>query len=505
MKRFYVLCLFAICCSFQTFTYGQAMIFEDQVFEVNEDFRGDPVVVGQIDFNAPAAGKVWVRFDGMAIVDVGDRLIIAASNEPDWSPNDGNIGLEAYNSDNNRRTFSHSRSYDVTAGPQTFYAVAENFIETSGDGEASIYGRLIVKYYPNQGLDTKFMSDGINETGVDFRGADVVVSQMTITAPTDGYVTAHFDGSCVSDPGDRIMLAVNDMPVWEVNDGHVSVESFDNDLNQNPFSHTQSYLVGPGNHTFYAVGENWVEQDGDGEASVYGHFTLEFTPIATGEVLTLSESVNETNVDFRGADVVLADIEFNPPTSGKVLVSFDGMAIVDVGDRIMFAANDDPVWEVNNGHVSVEVPDFDISRMSFSHSRVFDVAPGFQNFYAVGENWVEQDGDGEASVYGRFTLQFFPDLSTSIEDPAIVALFESLQIAPNPSDGYFELRFQGTLERTLNLEVYDNQGRVIRQAQLAAGTNPNLSLDLRTEAAGIYYVSLIDGAGRMTTTISIQR
>ncbi|MEO1434621.1 MAG: T9SS type A sorting domain-containing protein [Bacteroidota bacterium] len=505
MKRFYLLCLVVLCLSVQSVVFGQAQVFEDEVFEVNVDFRGDPVVVGQIDFNAPAAGKVWVRFDGMAIIDEGDRLIIAASDNGDWGTNDGNIGLEAYNSDQNRRAFSHSRSYDVSAGPQTFYAVAENVIETSGDGMASIYGRLIVKYYPNQGLDTKFKSDAILETGVDFRGADVVLSQMSIFAPTNGIVTAHFDGNCVTDPGDRIMLAVNDAPVWEVNDGHVSVESPDNDLNQNPFSHTQSYQVGPGTHTFYAVGENWVEQDGDGEASVYGHFTLEFTPSAPGEVMTLSEGVNETNVDFRGADVVLADIDFDPPTSGKVLVSFDGMAIVDVGDRIMLAANDDPVWEVNNGHVSVEVPDFDISRMGFSHSRVFDVNPGLQTFYAVGENWVEQDGDGEASVYGRFTLQFFPDLSTNIEDPAVVELFQSLQILPNPSDGQFELRFQGQLDRVLDLEIYDVQGRVVRRANVPAGANPNLSFDLRDEVNGIYYISLIVGGGRMTTTISIQQ
>jgi len=76
--------------------------------------------------------------------------------------------------------------------------------------------------------------------------------------------------------GDRMILAASNTQDWGVNDGNVSVESVNSDVNHHPFSHTRVYQVAAGNHTFYAVAENYVEQDGTGRTSIYASLTVEF-------------------------------------------------------------------------------------------------------------------------------------------------------------------------------------------------------------------------------------
>ena len=89
-----------------------------------------------------------VHFDGICIADVGDRIVLAASNTPGWLPNDGNVNIEVVDNDVNRASFSHTRVYDVTAGSHDFYAVAQNYVEMDGSGIASIYASLTVEFFP---------------------------------------------------------------------------------------------------------------------------------------------------------------------------------------------------------------------------------------------------------------------------------------------------------------------------------------------------------------------
>jgi hypothetical protein len=107
--------------------------------------RGAPVTVATVIVTAPGPGFVRVQFDGQAVPTAGDRLVLAASNTANWSPNDGAVSLLASGS------FSHSRVYPVTAaGDVTYYAVAENYVDQAGDGKASIYGQLTATFYPKR-------------------------------------------------------------------------------------------------------------------------------------------------------------------------------------------------------------------------------------------------------------------------------------------------------------------------------------------------------------------
>jgi hypothetical protein len=118
---------------------------------------------------------------------------------------------------------------------------------------------------------------------------------------------------------------------------------------------------------------------------------IDFTPIV------------KTLINIRGAPVTVATVTITAPGPGFVHVQFDGQGIPSAGDRLVVAASDSANWSVNDGAVSL------LTRGSFSHSRVYPVtAAGDVTYYAVAENYVEQAGDGKASIYGQLTATFYP-------------------------------------------------------------------------------------------------
>jgi hypothetical protein len=128
--------------------------------------------------------------------------------------NDGNVSVEAVNADIDRGSFSHSRMYPVSAGSHTFYAVARNYVEEDGSGVASIYGSLTVEFFPNLIGSAFVRHQGIIRTSVNVSGSAVTVGQLNINTTVPGKVVAHFDGLCIADVGDRIVLAAGNIPDW---------------------------------------------------------------------------------------------------------------------------------------------------------------------------------------------------------------------------------------------------------------------------------------------------
>ncbi len=116
------------------------------VSETNIDVRTNAVNVATVTITPPTAGYVVVRFDGQAIAAKGDRLVLAASDRSaNYLPNDGNVGFEG---DNQHHSFSHSRVYTVdSTGSYNYYAVAQNYVNMNGTGQASIYGTLTAEFF----------------------------------------------------------------------------------------------------------------------------------------------------------------------------------------------------------------------------------------------------------------------------------------------------------------------------------------------------------------------
>jgi hypothetical protein len=114
-------------------------------------------------------------------------------------------------------------------------------------------------------------------------------------------------------------------------------------------------------------------------------------------------TINQTSINVRGAPVTLATVTISAPGPGFVNVHFDGQGFPSAGDRLVLAASDKADWGVNDGNIGLN------ARGSFSHSRVYPVAAaGDVTYYAVAENFVDQGGDGKASIYGQLTVTFYP-------------------------------------------------------------------------------------------------
>ncbi len=468
--------------------YAQPMVWSQNIQLTNTDFRTALVKAAEIAINAPGAGTVVTRFDGTALIDVGDRMLFAASDNADWGVNEGHVSIEVPSSDINRKSFSHTMSYNVTGGADTFYAVVQaSGVEAAGNGMGSVYGHFTVEFFPAAGAASAQCLP------VDFsgnvEGAPVVVKQAVANFPSSGKAVVRFDGFCISDVGDRIILAASDVEDWGVNDGSVSCEAYNTDENRNPFSHTRVYNVTAGADTFFAVAQNYVETDGNGTANIYGHLTVEFFPDA-GDADVEYQTVSQTS-NLRGAPVTLATINYTAPSAGKVLVTFDGKCSSSDGDRIILAASDVADWGINDGACSVEAFDSDINTSSFSHSRTYSVSAGSNTFYAVGENYVETDGSGSASVYASFTLKFFPDAPSGVSEVNNPA--GTFSVYPNPVSETALVVFHNS--DTYAVTLFDLAGREVAVPQNVEGNMVTLNLSFVLN--GVYLLQAGDSVRKI--------
>ncbi len=140
---------------------AQSNVWVDDIAVTDTSVRGNPVAVGEVAIDAPSSVTVVVNFDGQCIPSFGDLIVLAASDNRNWAANDGNVAVEAEVNINSNDCFSHTRAYQVNSGPDTFYAVAQNYVNTSGSGMASIYGSLTVEFFPGQNDTDTVQQQGI--------------------------------------------------------------------------------------------------------------------------------------------------------------------------------------------------------------------------------------------------------------------------------------------------------------------------------------------------------
>lgn len=490
MKKHYFLS--GLFCCIAAFLPAQKISFVN-INKTDVNLRGNPVVLGQITLDAPATGKVILRFDGQCLGAVGDRIVMAASDTPDWSVNDGSVELECASADINSNPFSHTRSYDVSAGSHTYYAVAENYYKMNGNGLATVTGTLTAEWFPEEPGKAFARHNGFYYENILVEGAPTAFNTLTIHAPVAGKALVRFDGKCVSNYGDLIFFAASNTPSWGSYDGSTSNEVISNTLNHYSFSHVRSYDIGPGDHTFYAVVENFYEIYGNGFASVYGSLTVEFYPDPAPVKYYFQPINTQFGVNIEGPPVSVGQIDLNAPVSGKVLVNFAGTCIASNGDQVRLAASDQPNWAPGDGNVQYEPFSSDHNRTSFSHSRVYDVAPGDHHYYAVIQNVEEFDGSGLAVVYGSLSAQFFPDVLSSTETPAKAP---DILIAPNPALDRVGVYFPDAEGQQLSFALINAYGSVLERYEKPDNAlQDHLFWDVSTLPSGSYFVKITSKAG----------
>ena len=471
---------------------------QSKVWTAVVDFNGnvdDVTQLAQIDAAIPGDGMALVTFDGTCISSVGDHIILAASNDGDWHINSGAVDVEA-NPNQEEHSFSHSRFYPVSAGTHSFYAVAQAYIETAGDGNAQIVGLLTVKFFPS-GSDMIFAGTEIEQEGVNLRGAPVTLAQLTINPGMSGTAIVHFDGVCFSTPGDLIVLAASDTPSWNFFDDNVPVEAIDNDYNAWSFSHTRAYDIGAGTHTFYAVGQNFAMMDGDGIAYIYGTLTVEFIPdmYAPDVIPAFTGIINSADPSV---NTEIASVSITAAEAGTTVVTFDGNAEPD--DFLLLGASNQTYLQ--SFGVGVSPYDELINFMPFSHSQAYAVSAGMHSFYATGATTFGSS-TATCNVYGSLKATYVSD-DVSVSTKEVQRLAQSVEVFPNPTADLARVHL-GEVKGIQYIQLLNSEGKVLQRFEpQTAEQSGYLDVNLQARPAGTYYLQIVTN-DRMSISKKITR
>ncbi|HZV44230.1 MAG TPA: hypothetical protein VFF90_07120, partial [Saprospiraceae bacterium] len=149
MKKFYLLSILLLL-SMSARLNAQNNVYTKSIIHSQVNLRGGAINLGELNILFPADGYVVVHFDGECYAAIGDRIVVAASNDGNWHPGNGSVEIEN-TLPGFGRPFSHTQLYPVSAGSHNYYAVGQNTVETDGNGIATIYGTLTVEYFPDTG------------------------------------------------------------------------------------------------------------------------------------------------------------------------------------------------------------------------------------------------------------------------------------------------------------------------------------------------------------------
>lgn len=140
-------------------------------------------------------------------------------------------------------------------------------------------------------------------------------------------------------------------------------------------------------------------------------FSLILSHASNAQSQFYSVPANIIDQYVRDSTHVIGQLDLTFPEDGMAIVQFDGEAYGSPEDRIILAANIYPEWDANAGNVDVRSA-FNDEGHCFSHTQLFPVTAGQQSFYAVVTNYVDIQGSGRATVYGRLSVEYFPQSSS---------------------------------------------------------------------------------------------
>ncbi|HSF89867.1 MAG TPA: T9SS type A sorting domain-containing protein [Saprospiraceae bacterium] len=479
MKNLYLIILVS-CLSLHL--KAQSQFYTLPVKVLDTYLRDSAHVIGQLDLNFPVDGKVFVQFDGEGFGDTLDRIILAANDKPDWDTNDGNVSFVS-NVKGEGNCFSHTRTFSVSAGQHSFYAVAHNYVDTGGSGIATIFGTLSVEFIPENAGVTGETSTTTEEYEAVL---PVAFDTIVIEAPGPGKAELRLNGNLDVNYGDIILVAITETTAWDFTDpGSIALESTNPGENYVGFSTTKVVdIPSAGTYTFYAMAQRGYEEEGNGYMYAYTNFHARFYPDAADHVIS-GRAIISDNFNL-GEDLRLLDsIELDVPISGTVEIRFDGDLQSSPGHQIILAASNSPSYELQNGSVIIETTDEENDRHNFVHTQVFEVEPGTHTYYVMAEDYL---GDGTTiDLHGHFLLKFYPENVISANDDVFAEL--PFEVWPNPANDRIHIQFENANEQMI-VSILDVQGHVVRQqGSMVSGGD----IDISVLPSGIYIVRSSNG------------
>ena len=480
MKNHYQLLL---ACLFSFQSNAQSQFYSAPVTLVDTYLEDSVHVVVRLDLDFPVDGNVFVQFDGEGYGSPNDRIIVAANIDPDWDTNDGNVNFMS-SIPGERHCFSHTRTFPVTAGHYSFYAVAHNYVDVEGAGIATIYGTLSVEFVPIQS-EVKVASS--IKVGDFDATTPVAFDSIMVEATGAGKIEVRLNGATDCNQGDVIVVAVTDTKNWNYSDpGGIALETNISFYPYVTLSTTRVFDVpGAGTYKYYAMVQRGYEEEGNGHFYNYAHLHARYYPTTSTNVLK-SKVVARENLNLSTGLIILDSLRLDVTSPGKVEVRFDGALKSPIGQSILLAANNKPSYELEGGSVILQTIDNDVDRHPFVHTQVFDVLPGTNTFYVMAQNYL---GSGPATIdlHGNFLVKFYPESVVSSNDEHFAEL--PFEVWPNPATDLIRIQYQDT-NGPMTISILDLHGHVIGQKRnMVSGSE----MEISTLPSGIYIVQLSNG------------
>ena len=483
MKSLYTFILFAVFFSFKTF--GQSRFYSVPVVVTDQNLRDSVLVAGRIDLDFPVDGKVFLQFDGEAYGDPGDRIFLAANTYPDWEPNNGNVSIRS-NITGEGKCFSHTQTFPVTAGPNSFYAVAHNYVDAGGNGIASVYGTFSVEFIPD-------LSEVIAESSIASSEFDatspIAYDSITIHATGAGKIEVRVNGDAYCSYDDIFVTGISATKNWNYTvPGAIALERDNTDFQYVVYSNTRVFNVpGPGTYTYYAMVEQAYEKDGNGLFYVYSNLHARYYPNEADNLLA-NKSIEKENLNLTSTLRILDSLKLDITEPGKVEVRFDGGIQSALNKSILLAANNTQSYELEEGSVIIQTTDADIDRHTFVHTQVFDVVPGEHTYYIMAQSYL---GSGSTSVDidGNFLVKFYPQGFVSATDDFTEVAFD---VWPNPAIDRIHVQYE-TKNAPMDISIYDLNGQLILEAGSIVAEN---EMDISMLIPGMYIVEVSNGKER---------
>jgi len=449
------------------------------------DFRADTsYVIASITIDAPDTGRVVVRFDGWAQSTPGDRIILGASDYPDWNTNDGNIGLYVFDEAHPINNFSHSRVYDVEPGVQTFYAVAQNYVDLDGTGIASIDGQLTVEYVPANHPDLLVERTTMKKE-VFWDPVMQVIESVTIEVPSAGEVIVQLDGEVALVNEVENLYTISSSASWP-QDGNVILARTNETNTDLPIVQRKRYPVTAGTHTYYVLGQRILGDPNYSDDYIYATLTARFVASGSDEVAIAQSAITPAQIDPAIPQRV-GRVQLMTPANGTVSVQATGVLTSELNTLYsLYLVPADDENDVLDARV-IEPLQADVTDTYFSLSAVEDVPAGMQVYDLMAGFADGTSGIDPATIAGLMTIQWVAEPVVSATEDFLPA---TVDCYPNPTSGSVRLSMPELSGRG-SLTVFDAQGRMVRSGEVL--DVQGFDVDLGMQAAGIYTIQVIAG------------
>lgn len=235
-----------------------------------------------------------------------------------------------------------------------------------------------------------------------------VLAKLDVALPNDGKVMVRFDGHCQSSPGDRIIVAASNIEKWQTNEGNLGLYAYKVESNNQSFAHQRVYDVTAGLQTFYAIGQNFVDTDGSGIASIHGTLIVEYYPNSPEVYVFNGQGILKYPIILNENAQIISSQKVNIPDKGKVLVHLATSVYSLSNNELEIALNDSEIWPMNDFTSPVNIVNSYATRYA-SISKIFEVESGEHEFFMLAKKNAGDMTNTNNAFYANMTVQFFPE------------------------------------------------------------------------------------------------